>query len=78
VVDQVLLVVGAVLMVVFVTADGLAVVVVAAVASVVGEVVAEEPLGEEGDLVALVVLRVGVQMVVHLCHPRQPTLSHLT
>lgn len=71
-----MLVVVPVLMDVFATAAGLVAVVAAVVAYVVGEGVVEEPLGEEGDLVASVALLVGVQMVVHLCHPRQPTLGH--
>jgi hypothetical protein len=76
--DQVLLVVGAVPLVVFVTAAGLAAVVVGAVASAVGEGVVEELLGEEGEVVALAVLQLDVQTRGHLGHPRQPALGHLS
>lgn len=47
------------------------------VASAVEQMVVGELLGGEGGPVALVGLRAGVQMVVHLCHPMRPTLDHL-
>lgn len=61
-----------------VIAVGLAAVVVGVAASAVGGREVEDWLGVEGDLAALVVLRVDVQMAGHLCHPMLPTLDHLS
>lgn len=61
-----------------VTGAGLAAVVVGVAASAVGEGEVEEWLGEEGDLAALAVLRVDVQMVGHLFHSMLPIQDHLS
>jgi hypothetical protein len=67
-----------VLQVVSVVAAGPASEAVGVVASVVEQVVVGELLDEEEGPAALVDLQGGVQMVVHLCHPMQPTMDHLS